>query len=162
MKIRIAGIINDSIVDGPGLRLTVFTQGCNHNCFGCHNPNTHNLDGGYLIECDEIINLVKDNPLLDGITISGGEPLLQPEPVEYLCKNIKMLGLGVLVYTGFEYEEVINDRKIISLLENVDILIDGKFVLEEKSLDLRFRGSKNQRMIDVQQSIITNNIVFYK
>lgn len=153
MKLRIAGIINDSIVDGPGIRLTVFTQGCKHNCKGCHNVHTHSLDGGYEIDIEEIYNKVKENPLLEGITLSGGEPFLQTVPLIELTRSVKALGLNVIAYTGYVWEDIIKNPQLFSLAREVDYIIDGPFILEQKSLMLNFRGSKNQRIIDVNKSI---------
>lgn len=159
MQIRIAGIVNDSIVDGPGIRLTVFFQGCVHHCFNCHNPETHDLNGGYLIDSDEIIQKVKNNPLLDGITLSGGDPLLQVEGVIELSKKCKELGLNVVCFTGFTYEELTKFSKFDSLIENIDYLIDGRYVESLRDLSLRYRGSSNQRIIDIKKTKENSKIV---
>lgn len=161
MKIRIAGTVNDSIVDGPGLRFTVFTQGCNHKCPGCHNPHTHDLEGGYLITIDEIIEQIKRNPLLDGLTISGGEPFLQSEALGELAKRVRDMNLTVITYTGFVMEQLMQKKECQELIENTHILIDGPFIQEQKSLALLFRGSKNQRVIDVQKSLELKQVVLY-
>lgn len=153
MKIRVAGFANDSIVDGPGIRFTIFTQGCTHNCKGCQNPHTHALDAGYFIEIDEILEKIKSNPLLDGITISGGEPFLQSEACAELAKRVKELNLTVITYTGFTFEHLIKSDERLKLLSETDILVDGPFVENEKSLALLFRGSKNQRIIAVKKSL---------
>jgi anaerobic ribonucleoside-triphosphate reductase activating protein len=160
MKIRIANYIQDSIVDGYGLRFTIFFQGCKLKCFNCHNPLTWPLDGGYLIEIEEIMNLIKGNKLLSGVTISGGEPFLQKESLLDLVKEIKKVNLNIIVYTGFIYEDLIqsNDKCINDILALADILIDGPFVQDLKSLELRFRGSSNQRAINLSKSS-KNNIV---
>ncbi|NMB08602.1 MAG: anaerobic ribonucleoside-triphosphate reductase activating protein [Tissierellia bacterium] len=156
-KIKIAGIIKESIVDGPGIRLTVFTQGCVHNCIGCHNPETHSFSHGYYIEIDEIIKLVEENPLLDGITLTGGEPFHQGKNCAILANKIKDMGLNVVTYTGYTFEEIINEMEINNswqeLLLATDILIDGKFDIDKKSMLLKFRGSSNQRIIDVKTSL---------
>lgn len=159
MKIRIADIVNDSIVDGPGLRLTVFVQGCIHNCKGCHNPQTHSLDGGKIIDTEDIINAVKKNILLDGITFSGGEPFLQPEPLTEIAKEAKLLGLNVITYTGFTFEELLENDDFRSLLNFSDYIIDGKFEEDKKSLSIKFRGSANQRIIDVKKSLSLNKAI---
>ncbi|HEY8362091.1 MAG TPA: anaerobic ribonucleoside-triphosphate reductase activating protein [Tissierellaceae bacterium] len=151
MKLRIAGIVEESIVDGPGIRLVVFTQGCKHNCVGCHNPETHSFTGGKLVDIDSIVEMVKSNPLLDGITLSGGEPFEQVKECTYLAKKIKELGLSVVTYTGYTFEEILKDERLRELLLYTDILIDGKFDITKKSLDLQFRGSSNQRIIDVKK-----------
>ena len=105
MKLRIAGTVNDSIVDGPGIRFTIFTQGCPHHCEGCHNPQTHDFNGGEIVEADEIIEKIKKNPLLDGVTFSGGEPFCQAETLADIGKEIKSLGLNVITYTGYTFDE---------------------------------------------------------
>lgn len=150
-KIRIAGIEEESIVDGPGIRMVIFAQGCKHNCVGCHNPESHSFTGGQLVEVDEIIKRVKANPLLDGISLSGGEPFEQAEECSILAKKVRALGLNVVTYTGYTFEEILAEENFRRLLLETDILIDGKFEIEEKSLMLKFRGSKNQRIIDVKK-----------
>ncbi len=163
MDLRIADIVNDSIVDGPGLRLTVFTQGCVHNCKNCHNPSTHDLNGGKIVDTDFIINKFFENPLLDGITFSGGEPFLQPKPLSVIAKAIKEKGFNVIAYTGYTWEKLIEEKdKYIDLLKYTDIVIDGPFVDDLKSYDLHFRGSSNQRSIDVQKSLLENKIILYE
>ena len=159
MNIRICGLVNDSIVDGPGLRLTVFTQGCPHHCPGCHNPQSHSFEGGQLRDIDEILTMAKENPLLDGITLSGGEPFCQPEACAQIAVGAHILGLNVWCYTGYSYENLLASKEKRALLEQVDILVDGPFILEERSLDIRFRGSKNQRIIDVKNSLLENRVV---
>lgn len=161
--LRIAGIIKESIVDGPGIRYVVFTQGCLHKCEGCHNPQTHDINGGKLIDIYEIIEDMKKNPLLDGITFSGGEPFLQPEVLSELGLKVKDMGMNVMTYTGYTFEQLLklSETKsgITSLLQVTDILIDGRFELDQKDLLLKFRGSKNQRPIDVQKSLRDKNVV---
>ncbi len=154
MKIRIANWIHDSIVDGPGLRFSLFTQGCPHHCPHCHNPQTHDPQGGYLVDTDEIITEIKKNPLLSGITITGGEPMLQPDAVLELLQQTKLLGMDSVVYTGYVYEDLLlqNNTTITSILQTADYLIDGPFVESLKSLDLLFRGSSNQRIIDLKKT----------
>lgn len=162
-QLRIAGIINESIVDGPGIRLVVFTQGCRHRCPGCHNPHTHPFEGGTLVEVDDIIHKVKSNPLLDGITLSGGDPFEQAEPLSELAKKVKDIGHNVMTYTGYDFEYILENRYKIKgwdkLLGATDILVDGKFEIAQKSMLLKFRGSKNQRIIDVKKSLAANSIV---
>ena len=156
MELRIAGTVNDSIVDGPGIRFTIFTQGCPHNCKGCHNPQTHDFNGGELIDTDILLEKIKSNPLLDGVTFSGGDPFCQAEPLAYLGKQIKSLGLNIVSYTGYDFEELYNNRSLHGwgkLLEVTDILIDGKFVQELRDWNIKFRGSSNQRYINCQASL---------
>lgn len=150
-KIRIAGIEEESIVDGPGIRMVVFTQGCKHNCPGCHNPESHSFDGGYLMDIEEILEDIKSNPLLDGLTLSGGDPFEQWEASSILAREVRKLGLNVVTYTGYTFEEILKVDGFKKLLLETDILIDGKYEEEEKSLLLQFRGSKNQRIIHVKR-----------
>ena len=154
-KLRISGIVNDSIVDGPGLRLCVFTQGCPHHCPGCHNPQTHDYKSGRKISIREVEKDILANPLLTGITFSGGEPFIQAKQLLPLAKFIKEKGLELASYTGFLFEELYNNKVPFAreLLNYIDVLIDGKFVLAQRSLNLKFKGSKNQRTIDVQASL---------
>ena len=160
MKIRIAGLVNDSIVDGPGLRLTVFTQGCPHHCPGCHNPQSHDFSGGELRDTKEILEIMRDNILLDGVTLSGGEPFAQPEACAEIAKAAHEAGLNVWCYTGYLYEELIKGGpEWPELLKNVDVLVDGPFVMSLRTLDARFRGSSNQRILDVPRSLKTGKMV---
>lgn len=159
MKIRISGIVEESVVDGPGIRFVIFTQGCVHNCEGCHNVDTHDINGGYEIDVDEIFEMIKRNPMLDGVTFSGGDPLLQVEALTGLAKKCREQGLSIYSYTGFEWEMLMrNKEKYLEFLKLNDVLVDGKFILEEKSLNLAFRGSRNQRLIDVQKTLESGTI----
>lgn len=154
--LRIAGTVNDSIVDGEGIRFTIFTQGCPHNCKGCHNPQTHDFNGGELVEISTLIEKIKLNPLLDGVTFSGGEPFCQAETLSRLGTDIKSLGLNIVTYTGYTFEELyknFNRNGWGKLLEVTDFLIDGKFVLELRDWQIKFRGSSNQRYIDCKKSL---------
>ena len=161
MEIRLSGIVEESIVDGKGIRFTVFTQGCPHNCKGCHNPQTHDFKGGYLDDTDNLFEKFKDDPILKGMTFSGGEPFMQPKPLTELAKKIHSLKYkDVWCYTGFTFEELLKGNEDwIELLSNIDVLIDGKFVEELKNLELSFRGSENQRIIDVKKSLAENKII---
>jgi len=154
-RLRISGIVDDSIVDGPGLRLTVFTQGCPHHCPGCHNPQTHDFKGGKKIFISKIIKKIDANSMLYGVTFSGGEPFVQAKELIPIAQHVKSKGLELACYTGYVFEELISGKVPFAkeLLSYVDILIDGKFVLLQKSLNLKFKGSKNQRTIDVQESL---------
>jgi anaerobic ribonucleoside-triphosphate reductase activating protein len=163
MKIKLFGTANDSIVDGPGIRYAVFVQGCPHNCEGCHNPNSHDVNGGYWDDTDNIIEAIKKNPLLDGVTLSGGEPFMQARECAEIAKKAHETGLNVVTYTGFTFEEILNkandENNFSELLENTDILVDGRFVLELKSIDLNFKGSSNQRLIDVKLSLANGKVI---
>jgi anaerobic ribonucleoside-triphosphate reductase activating protein len=160
VDIRIAGVIPESIVDGPGIRYTVFTQGCYHNCPGCHNPQTHDPEKGYNKDIDVIINEIKKDPLITGLTISGGEPFLQVPAILELTKRAQAIGLDVLIYTGYTYEELIalNDEMVKEVLMTANYLIDGRFELDKKSYTLEFKGSSNQRLIDLKKTIKTGQI----
>lgn len=155
-SIRIAGIINESIVDGPGIRLVVFAQGCPHRCLGCHNPETHAFEEGCLISVKDILEMVQKNPLLDGVTFSGGEPFSQARALSILGDKLKKLGMDIMTYTGYTYEfllEESNDTNDwMALLDITDILVDGKFEIQQKDLLLPFRGSENQRIIDMNKT----------
>lgn len=155
--LRISGIVKESIVDGPGIRYVVFTQGCPHRCEGCHNPQTHDFSGGRDEDINNIIDEIKKNPLLSGVTLSGGEPFCQPLPLAELSKEVHKLNKNVISYSGYTFEELLGlsekNPEIYELLREVDLLIDGKFILAQKSLMLKFRGSRNQRIIDVKKSL---------
>ena len=155
MKLRIADIVDDSIVDGPGFRMTVFAQGCPHHCPGCHNPGTHDFSGGKEVTVQCILDLAAENPLLSGITLSGGEPFCQPDAMAKLAKGAKGMGLHVMAYSGWTFEELLQKEEVRALLESIDVLVDGRFILAERSLKLAFRGSCNQRIIDVPASLKT-------
>jgi anaerobic ribonucleoside-triphosphate reductase activating protein len=155
-SLRINGIKEESCVDGPGLRQVVFTQGCRRCCKGCHNPSTHDEQGGYTVDVRDILPGFDENPLLAGITFSGGEPFLQAQPLVWLAEQIRAREKTVFVYTGYVFEELLflaqNDplagRDVGRLLSLTDILVDGPYVEELRSLDLLFRGSSNQRILD--------------
>ena len=159
MDIRVAGIVDDSIVDGPGFRLTVFTQGCPHDCPGCHNPETHPFDGGKVMDTGAIVKMLSENPLLDGVTLSGGDPFCQPVPCAEIARAAKEIGLTVWAYSGWTFEELLARPDAMPLLETVDVLVDGPFVLAQRTLELRFRGSRNQRLIDVPASLAEGRAV---
>ncbi len=157
MEIRIAGTVDDSIVDGPGIRYTVFTQGCPHHCPGCHNPKTHAQDGGYTVDTEKIVAQLRANPLLDGLTLSGGEPFEQPAACTELARQAHALGLNVWCYTGYTCEVLLTAKNPAweALLQQVDVLVDGPFLLGERSLELQYRGSKNQRLLDMPRTLET-------
>ncbi len=155
--LRLAGVIRESVVDGPGWRFVVFSQGCKHNCEGCHNPETHDMNGGYESSAERIITEVKKDKLLKGITLSGGDPFEQAENFSVLAKMVHDEGLDVVTYTGYTFEQLYKgmakNEGWRHLLEQTDILIDGKFELSKKSLNCKFRGSTNQRILDAKKSL---------
>lgn len=150
---RIADIVQDSIVDGPGLRMTIFFQGCPHHCPGCHNPGTHDPQGGYEMAIDKIIAMMDENPLLDGITLSGGEPFEQVDACVQITAEAHKRGLNVWCYTGYTFAQIASDMEKRPLLFKIDVLVDGPFIQGRRTLELPFRGSDNQRIIDVQRSL---------
>ncbi len=159
-KIRLSGVLEESYVDGTGIRFTIFTQGCFHHCTNCHNPKTHDPSGGYDMEILELCSCIAENPLLSGITLSGGEPFLQIKACTTLalyCKN--HLNLTVWAYTGYTCEELLMRDDAKTLLGAIDVLVDGKFVEELASYELVFRGSKNQRIIDVKSTLTMGIVV---
>ena len=163
LEIRIAGTSNDSIVDGPGIRFTIFVQGCPHHCKGCHNPQTHSYDGGKVIDTDELLEKILANPLLDGVTFSGGEPFVYAKQLADLARKIKQNNLNIVTYSGYTFERLLSESTeengFSELLSETDILIDGPYLEAERSLMLLFRGSKNQRIVDVKKSLEKGTIV---
>ena len=161
--LRLAGIIRESIVDGPGLRFVVFAQGCPHHCPGCHNPETWAFEGGFETTPQRLLEEMAKNPLLRGVTLSGGEPFCQPGALAEVAEGVRARGKDVLTYTGYLYEELTRmaqeDDSVARLLRATDVLIDGPFRLAERSLELRFRGSRNQRAIDVPASLARGAVV---
>lgn len=156
--IRLAGIVKNSITDGPGFRYTIFAQGCPHNCFGCHNPESHSFTDGEDFAREQILAEILEDKLLDGVTYSGGEPFMQAQEMALLASEIKQNStLNIYCFTGYTWEEIIEQTETRpgweDLLKNIDVLIDGRFELALKSLNLRFRGSSNQCAIDVKQSL---------
>ena len=156
----LSGIVSDSIVDGPGIRTTIFCQGCPHHCEGCHNPETWDFGCGTTVPVEDLVDVVKANPLCRGVTFSGGEPFAQAAGFAKLARLLKEKGYEVASYSGYTFEELLegsDDQK--ALLAAIDILIDGPFVLAERSLEIAFRGSRNQRILDVQKSLAAGKAV---
>jgi anaerobic ribonucleoside-triphosphate reductase activating protein len=159
MKIRLAitDIQRDSVVDGEGIRSVIWVQGCSHKCRECHNPETHSFDGGYLVDVELVKKSISTLEGQDGVTLSGGDPMYQPKECSEIASYCHKLKLNVWCYTGFTYEELIelskNNSDILEFLSNIDVLIDGRFIVEQKSYDVKFRGSTNQRVIDVPKSL---------
>ena len=163
MQIRLAADLQkDSIVDGNGIRTVIWTQGCPHNCLGCHNPSTHSFDDGALVDVDYIKSEIADLVYQDGITFSGGDPMCQAEACYEIAKYAKELGLNIWCYTGYTYEQLIKlgekKKAIMNFLSVIDVLVDGKFMIEYKSLDCLYRGSTNQRLIDVKKSLVKGKV----
>lgn len=162
MVVRLAADIQpDSILDGSGIRTVIWFQGCLHNCKGCQNPETHDMNGGIVVDVDELKMKLKNLKYQSGITLSGGDPFFQPKAALEIAKFAKSVGLNVWAYTGFTYEALLSDKSRLDLLKNVDVLVDGKFMMDKKSLNCKFRGSTNQRLIDVKKSLEAGGVVLY-
>ena len=165
MTIRLFGVVQDSIVDGYGFRTAIFTQGCPHRCEGCHNPQSHDAAGGELWLLEEVEKKYTNNPLLEGITFSGGEPFCQAEPCAELARRAHAKGLTVWAYSGYTYEELLKKAKeepdTGALLAEIDVLVDGRFVLAERSLELPYQGSRNQRVLDLQATRKTGTLTLF-
>lgn len=174
--LRIFGLVSDSIVDGQGLRYGVFVQGCSHGCPGCHNPESHDPHGGEEMSVDSIVEEVASNKLISGVTLSGGEPFEQAAQCAEIGKRVRDLGLNVWTYTGYRYEdlqaladgrhEIANDavldpQAVADLLAVTDVLVDGPFVEAKKSLGLMWRGSSNQRVIDLNATREKGSVVLW-
>jgi len=163
VKIRIAGIERESVVDGPGVRVVIFGQGCPHRCPGCHNEHTWDPEGGFLMNADEIIEEILQSKIARGVTFSGGEPFYQASAFAYIGREVKKHGLDVVTYTGYVFEELLelaeSKEDFFDPLCCSDYLIDGPFILAQRDLSLAFRGSKNQRIIDVKKSLESGRTV---
>lgn len=166
-QLKVSGIIKESVVDGPGLRYAIFTQGCFHKCEGCQNPQTHDPQGGYLVDTDNLYEEIISNTIISGVTFTGGEPFLQSDELANLALKIQGAGfhdMDIIVYTGYTYEEIQNIIKAgtmsyFRLMNAIDYLIDGRFEKDKASLDCPFRGSTNQRIIDVKKSRQLDKII---
>ena len=182
-ELRIAGIVRESIVDGPGMRFVVFVQGCPHHCPGCHNPQSHPFEGGSVHSVERIFREICKNPMIRGVTFSGGEPSCQPKAFLALAREICKRGLNIWMYSGYTLEELFRfadpngsghaarDKRwedpsmraaLRELLKTIDVLIDGPFIMAERSLELQFRGSRNQRIIDVKKSLAAGKIILWE
>lgn len=155
--VQLAGIIHESLTNGPGMRRVLFAQGCRHNCKGCFNSHTHNFNGGQTFNIDNIVTDIKKNPLIKGVTFSGGDPIEQAEAFSLIAKEVRKLNKNVWCYTGYTFEEILKnsekDSALKELIKNIDVLVDGKFDISKKDDGLKYRGSSNQRIIDVKRSL---------
>ena len=158
--LELSGIVSDSIVDGPGIRTTIFSQGCPHHCPGCHNPDTWAFGCGTQIPVEAVVEIVESNPLCRGVTFSGGEPFAQAEGFARLARVLKEKGSEIASYSGYTFEELLRGSEAQKeLLRSIDILIDGRFILAQKSLEIAFRGSQNQRILDIKKSLAEGRAV---
>lgn len=164
MTLRMCGVEPESIVDGPGFRYVAFVQGCPHKCPGCHNPQSHTYDDGYDLSVQELYDEIKSNQYLAGVTFSGGEPFTQVKPLLELAKKVKADGLSLMSYSGYTLEELQarEDADTDELLGLLDILVDGRFIEEQKDLTLLYRGSENQRVIDMNKTRAQGEVVLWK
>lgn len=157
--LKIAGVVTESIVDGPGIRYTIFTQGCPFHCKGCHNPQSQPLKGGLDVKLRVFYDEIKQNPLITGVTFSGGEPFIQAGALAILARVLKAEGYSVWSYSGYTFDKLERDDKFRSLLEQLDVVVDGPYVQSKHSLEIDFRGSTNQRIIDVPKSLAQDKII---
>ncbi len=166
MQIRLFGVANDSIVDGPGLRYSVYVQGCSHKCPGCHNPGSWDFDGGQITTVDAIIKDILSNKLVNDVTLSGGDPFDQVAPVAALARELKKRGYGIWTYSGYTFEQLQERAKVEKdvqvILDCSDVLVDGPFLQDKKSLELKWKGSSNQRVIDMNKTSESGHIVLFE
>lgn len=166
MKIRLAGILPNSNSNGPGLRKVFFSQGCSKHCDGCFNQHTWSFEGGKWCDCDELIKETLEETYLAGITFSGGDPFEQAQPFAYLAQNFRKHHINVWSYSGYTYQEILNlakkDENVKTLLENIDVLVDGRFDKHLTKEKILYRGSSNQKIIDVQKSLKSKKVVLWK
>ncbi|MGG7179064.1 anaerobic ribonucleoside-triphosphate reductase activating protein [Clostridium paraputrificum] len=164
-KIRLSGIAYESLVNGPGMRRVFFSQGCKHNCKGCFNPDTHNFSGGKEMDMDELIEDVLDNPMIKGVTFSGGDPFERAEEFGYMASKFKENNLNLWSFTGYTYEYIMSnlDNRVgwRNLINNLDVLVDGRFEESKMEDGLKFKGSSNQRIIDIPKSIEEGKVVLW-
>ncbi len=158
MALRVLDIARGTSVDGPGLRDSIYFAGCHHACEGCHNPQSWDMNGGKEMSDDEVMAILREDDF--DVTFSGGDPMYRAAEVARLARRIKAeLGKTIWCYTGFAFEDIVMKADFRCLLETIDVLVDGPFVLAGRDISLRFRGSGNQRIIDVKQSLLTGKTV---
>ena len=159
MTLRVLNIIDGTSVDGVGLRTSIYFAGCEHHCEGCHNPQSWNPTGGYNLTIDEIMKRVLENDL--NVTFSGGDPLLQVRQLIPLASRIKEAGKTIWCYTGYSFEEILSSPELSAILPFIDVVVDGRFVQSKRNISLHFRGSENQRVIDVKKSVTGKIVTLY-
>lgn len=164
---NIVGINFESIVDGDGVRVVVFFSGCNHRCKGCHNPESHDFNVGKPFDTEiqhQIAEYIRETPFISGVTLSGGDPMYSAKDILPFLEELKRLSPSstVWVYSGFTYEEIVTEPSMRSLLDMCDVLVDGPFILEQRDATLSYRGSRNQRIVDIQKSRETGQLILYQ
>ena len=158
---QILDIVEGTTVDGPGLRTSIYVAGCRHKCEGCHNPQSWDFNAGNAMTDDDILEVINRNGF--NVTLSGGDPMYHPEDVARLCRRIKLeLHKNIWLYTGFRWEDICDKPEYAEILSHIDVIVDGPFILSRRDISLRFRGSGNQRIIDVQKSLSQDKIVLYE
>lgn len=163
--IRLFGTAQDSIVDGPGLRFAVFVQGCDHRCPGCHNPESQIHEGGFLLSIDELVQQIEANKLVSGVTLSGGDPFCQCAACLELARRLKQKKMNIWIYSGYTFEQLIEgtpDPLAAELLQQCDVLVDGPFIQDLHLYTLKWRGSSNQRIIDIPASFEKGEVVLWE
>ena len=156
---HVLDIIRGTTVDGPGLRTSIYLAGCSHNCQGCHNPQSHDPEGGTLMSLEEILAITDEEEF--DVTLSGGDPLFNPEATAKLVKALKKNRRNIWIYTGYTWEEIISSPTLLKAIEEADVVVEGRFDLSLKDTDLRFKGSSNQRIIKIKDSIENDKIILY-
>lgn len=157
--IQVLDIIEDTMVDGPGFRTSIYCAGCHHECPGCHNPQSWNPGGGHPMTTDEVMKIIVADPYAN-VTFSGGDPLYQAEGFTELARAIRsQTQKTIWCYTGFTFEAIVNIPRYRQLLDEIDVLVDGSFVKSLRDEDLLFRGSSNQRLVDVPASLAKGEVV---
>ena len=157
-KLRVLHVVEGTSVDGPGLRTSIYLAGCSHHCPGCHNPESWEMNGGEERTLDELMDIIAYNEA--PVTFSGGDPLAQAQPLALLINRIKQeLGYNVWCYTGYTWQQVMQQPQLMAVVRQLDVLVDSPFLLAERDTKLRFRGSRNQRLIDVQATLSQGHIV---
>ncbi|MCM1520263.1 MAG: anaerobic ribonucleoside-triphosphate reductase activating protein [Lachnoclostridium sp.] len=156
---RILDIVEGTSVDGPGLRTAIYFAGCHHKCPGCHNPQSWDMEGGRKMTVSEVMTVINDNGF--NVTFTGGDPLYSLDEVLPLAKTVKESGYTLWCYTGFCFEEIVKDESLRRILDYADVVVDGPYVESQRDVKLRFRGSANQRLVDVKRSLETSSIVTY-
>lgn len=154
MKIKVADILYETMTDGPGFRTSIYCQGCGHHCPGCHNPQTWDFNGGKEYTVEELFNIIEADEFSD-VTFSGGDPMFQVEAFTELARMVKnKTNKTIWCYSGYTYEEIIESPRMSLILPFLDVLVDGRFMIDKRNTDLRFRGSENQRILHLKDGEI--------